>query len=220
MGIASFVIGIITLILSPFLNIYLILPSLLSLLLGIIDTVIKTKKKEPKGLSIAGIVLSSISLVICILIVVGVYYFSGTIVNELDSVKEELQQEVISCDINEPAQINDIKITLKSVDTNFTDYPSYAIVDDDCTVLKADFEFENMDEYDNTVSHSYFECFADKFSCDEFDYMDDSYFYETIEPGRKAIGSVYFEIPKDADNIEIEYEPYSLFEQKVVFNID
>lgn len=220
MGIASFVIGIITLILSPFLSIYLILPSLLSLLLGIIDTVIKTKKKEPKGLSIAGIVLSSISLVICILIVVGVYYFSGTIVNELDSVKEELQQEVISCDINEPVQINDIKITLKSVDTNFTDYPSYAIVDDDCTVLKADFEFENMDEYDNTVSHSYFECFADKFSCDEFDYMDDSYFYETIEPGRKAIGSVYFEIPKDADNIEIEYEPYSLFEQKVVFNID
>lgn len=220
MGTASFVIGIITLILSPFLNIYLILPSLLSLLLGIIDTVIKTKKKEPKGLSIAGIVLSSISLVICILIVVGVYYFSGTIVNELDSVKEELQQEVISCDINEPAQINDIKITLKSVDTNFTDYPSYAIVDDDCTVLKADFEFENMDEYDNTVSHSYFECFADKFSCDEFGYMEDSYFYETIEPGRKAIGSVYFEIPKDADNIEIEYEPYSLFEQKVVFNID
>lgn len=220
MGIASFVIGIITLILSPFLNIYLILPSLLSLLLGIIDTVIKTKKKEPKGLSIAGIVLSSISLVLCILIVIGVYYFSGTIINGIDSVKNEIQQDVISCGINEPVQINNIKITLKSVDKDFTDYLSYAIIDDDCTILKADFEFENIDEHDKTVSHSYFKCYADKFSCDKFNYVEDSYFYETIEPGRKASGSVYFEIPKDADNIEIEYEPYSLFEQKVVFNID
>ena len=220
MGIASFVIGILTLILSPFLSIYLILPSLLSLLLGIIDTVIKTKKKESKGLSIAGIVLSSISLVVCILIVIGVYYFSGTIINSIDSVTEELNQEVITCKINEPVQINDIKITLKSVDKNFTDYLSYAIIDDDYTVLKADFEFENLDDYNNTVSHSYFKCFADKFSCDEFNYVEDSYFYETIEPGRKATGSVYFEIPKDADNIEIEYEPYSFFEEKIIFNID
>ena len=220
MGIASFVIGIICLILSPFSSIYMILPSILALLLGIIDTVIKSRKKEPKGLSVAGIVLSSISLVLCILIVFGIYYSSGTIINEINSTSEELKQKVTTCGINEPVQINDIKITLKSVDKDFKDYASYAIIDDDCKVLRADFEFENLEEYSKTVSHSYFECYADKFSCDEFSYVDDSYFYETIEPGGKTTGSVYFEIPKDADNIEIEYEPYSLFEEKIVFNIE
>ena len=66
MGIASFVIGLTCLILSPFLSVFLILPAILALILGIVDTVIKSKKKLPKGLSIAGIVLSTIALAICI----------------------------------------------------------------------------------------------------------------------------------------------------------
>ena len=68
MGIASFVIGLICLILSPFLSVFLILPAILGLVLGIIDVVRKSKKKEPRGLSIAGIVLSTIALVVCILV--------------------------------------------------------------------------------------------------------------------------------------------------------
>ena len=39
MGIASFVIGLICLILSPFLSVFLILPAILGLVLGIIDVV-------------------------------------------------------------------------------------------------------------------------------------------------------------------------------------
>ena len=59
----------------------------------------------------------------------------------------------------------------------------------------------------------------DQFSCDKFNGVDDSYFYESIEPGRKASGSVYFEIPEDAKEIEIEYEPYS-WSGKVVFELE
>ena len=66
MGIASFVIGLICLILSPFFSVFLILPSILGLVLGIIDVVRKSKKKESRGLSIAGVVLSTIALVVCI----------------------------------------------------------------------------------------------------------------------------------------------------------
>ena len=119
MGIASFVIGLICLILSPFLSIFLILPSILALILGIVDTVIKSKKKQPKGLSIAGIVLSTIALAICILIVVfAVYVYnnaSDAITNSLsnleDEIKSELQAQEINCNVGESATLGDVKVT-------------------------------------------------------------------------------------------------------------
>lgn len=73
MGIASFVIGLICLIASPFLNIFLIIPAVIALILGIVDVVKKSKKKQSKGLSIAGIVLSSIAIASCIFFLVLIF---------------------------------------------------------------------------------------------------------------------------------------------------
>ena len=73
MGIASFVIGLICLIASPFLNIFLIIPAIIALILGIVDVVNKSKKKQSKGLSIAGIVLSSIAIASCIFFLVLIF---------------------------------------------------------------------------------------------------------------------------------------------------
>ena len=73
MGIASFVIGLICLIASPFLNIFLIIPAIIALILGIVDVVKKSKKKQSKGLSIAGIVLSSIAIASCIFFLVLIF---------------------------------------------------------------------------------------------------------------------------------------------------
>ena len=220
MGIASFVIGLICLVLSPFLSIFLILPALLALILGIIDTIIKSKKKESKGLSVAGIVLSSIAIVLCIVFVIGIYTLSGVIWQGIETVVEEVQSESITSSVGEVVELDNIKITLKNVNKDFKDYDDYADVTDGYTVLKADFEFENIEKYNNSVSSSQFKCFADQFSCDEFNDVDDSYFYETIEPSRKASGSVYFEVPEDAKVIEIEYEPYSWSNKKVVFEVE
>lgn len=219
MGIASFVIGLLCLVLSPFLSVFLILPSLLALLLGIIDTVIKSKKKESRGLSVAGIVLSSIAIVLCIVFVIGIYTLSGVIWQGLETVVAETKGETINAQEGESVELDNVKITLKGVNKDFKDYNDYADIPDGYTVLKADFEFENTEKYTNSVSSSHFKCFVDQFSCDKFNGVDDSYFYESIEPGRKASGSVYFEIPEDAKEIEIEYEPYS-WSGKVVFELE
>ena len=174
MGIASFVIGLICLILSPFFSVFLILPSILGLVLGIIDVVRKSKKKESRGLSIAGVVLSTIALVVCILVtVLLVFVFntvSDSISSSLDYINDELENRVteINAKINEPATLNDVTVTLVAVDKDFKDYYTFAMVDDDCKILKADFEFENVGDYTEYVSYSDFECYADKFSCDNF----------------------------------------------------
>ncbi len=222
MGIASFVIGLICLILSPFLSVFLILPAILGLILGIVSVVIKSKKKEPKGLAIAGIVLSTIALVVCVLVtflLVNVYTaVSDNISDYIDNTESQITEK--SAKIGESTTLNDVTVTLVAVDDDFKDYYSFASVDDDCKILKADFEFENVGDYTEYVSYSDFDCYADKFSCDTFSSVEDGYFYASIAKGKKAKGSVYFEIPKDAKKIEIEYDGGSYDGSKITFVVE
>ena len=222
MGIASFVIGLICLILSPFLSVFLILPAILGLILGIVSVVIKSKKKESKGLSIAGIVLSTIALVACILVaflLVNIFNaVSDNISDYIDNEENQITEK--SAKIGESATLNDVTVTLVSVDDDFKDYYSFASVDDDCKILKADFEFENVGDYTEYVSYSDFECYADKFSCDNFSSVEDGYFYASIGKGKKAKGSIYFEVPKDAEKIEIEYDGGSYDGSKITFVVE
>lgn len=228
MGIASFVVGLICLILSPFLSVFLILPAILALILGIVDTVIKSKKKLPKGLSIAGIVLSTIALAICILIVVFAVYvynnasdaISSSLTNLESEIITEFEQEDITCNVGESATLDDVKVTLTSVEKDFKDYYDFASVEDGCKILKANFEFENVGDYSAYISSYDFTCYADKFSCDSFNSVEDGYFSESIASGKKATGSIYFEVPSDAETIEIEYDDSTYSDGKIIFNID
>ncbi|MCR4755175.1 MAG: DUF4352 domain-containing protein [Lachnospiraceae bacterium] len=77
-------------------------------------------------------------------------------------------------------------------------------------------EIENTSDHDQTVSYFSFTCYADGSSCDGFYGMDDA-LSATLSPGRKANGTVAFEVPKTAQNIEIEYEDNMWTQNKLVF---
>lgn len=68
MGVAALVLGIVSLLLGfiPLFGIFFIVLAIVGLILGIVDTVKKGKKKEPRGASIAGIVLSAIAIVVIV----------------------------------------------------------------------------------------------------------------------------------------------------------
>ena len=189
---------------------------------GIVSVVIKSKKKEPKGLAIACIVLSTIALVVCVLVtflLINVYTaVSDNISDYIDNEESQITEK--SAKIGESTTLNDVTVTLVAVDDDFKDYYSFASVDDDCKILKADFEFENVGDYTEYVSYSDFDCYADKFSCDTFSSVEDGYFYASIAKGKKAKGSVYFEIPKDAKKIEIEYDGGSYDGSKITFVVE
>lgn len=88
MGIAALILGIMSLIVGfmPFCGVIAFIPAIVGLILGIVDTVQKSNKKEKKGMSIAGIVLNGIAIVcISFWILVAGALVSTADLNEIDN---------------------------------------------------------------------------------------------------------------------------------------
>lgn len=68
MGIAALVLGIISFIIGfiPLCGSIALVPAIIGLILGIVDTVLKSKKGEKIAISVTGLVLSAISIVVII----------------------------------------------------------------------------------------------------------------------------------------------------------
>lgn len=68
MGIASLVLGIVSLVIGfvPFCGIIALVPAVIGLILGIIDTAKKSREGTPKGQAITGLTLSSVAIMIII----------------------------------------------------------------------------------------------------------------------------------------------------------
>lgn len=81
---------------------------------------------------------------------------------------------------------------------------------------KMDFEFENISDTDQYVSSWDFVCYADNYDMEQT-YMDGLELDATLSPGKHTKGSVFFEVPKDAKNIVLEYETNFWTEDKVIF---
>lgn len=218
MGVASLVLGIVSLIVGfvPLCGAIALLPAIVGLILGIIDTVKKGKTNEKKGQSIAGIVMCAIAIVIIIFWVFVASVGSDTNTTTLTpgNSKEtsnavEQNNETISTkvkyNVGEIYKDNTIAIKYVSLDENFTSYSRYADVKEGCKVIKAEFEFENLSSSDQYVSSFEFDCFADGYDCESFYYTDDSSFGSTLSSGKKAKGAVYFQVPKNAEEITLEY---------------
>ncbi len=79
------------------------------------------------------------------------------------------------------------------------------------------FAFENIsDESDISVSFYSFECFADGYAVDMY-YGGEEDLSATLSAGRATTGYIYFEVPTDAETIEIEYETNFFTEDKIKF---
>lgn len=101
MGVAALILGIISIIVGfiPLCGAIAYFPAIIGLILGIIDIVLKTKKKEPRGMAIAGTVLTAISLIIITfwLFVFGVAFSDQTLQQEINN---QLQDNMEDYDWN------------------------------------------------------------------------------------------------------------------------
>lgn len=75
------------------------------------------------------------------------------------------------------------------------------------------FHVDNQSKSDQSVSAFSFKCYADGYDCSQT-YNDDD-LSASLSSGRSADGAVYFEIPVDAKEVEVEYE-YNMFSDKKV----
>lgn len=83
--------------------------------------------------------------------------------------------------------------------------------------VTCEFEFENKSNSDCTISAYSFDCFADGVSCDAAYFRDDN-LNATLSSGRKAKGTVTFEVPNDAAVVEVEYLTNFWTSNRVVFD--
>ena len=200
--------------------------SFILVLIGGIFAIISLIKKASKGMAIAG-------LIICIIAGAIVLQSQQALSNELNNVLETSltpdttseQQSNTNTNTNENKTYNvgdvykDNTLAIKyvSLNDNFTGYSKYAEVKNGYKVIKAEFEFENLSSSDQYVSSYEFDCYADGYDCESFYSVDNSSFSSTLSSGKKTKGSVYFEVPVDAEKIDIEYTLNSWTSSKVEF---
>lgn len=112
---------------------------------------------------------------------------------------------------------NELKISYLKCDTNFKKYSKYATVGKGKKVISATFKIENVsdtDQYIDTIN-----CYADDKKCDSFYSVEDydNPFLDSISAGRSIEGTVYFEVPSNAKDVELEFENNVWTNDKVVF---
>lgn len=116
---------------------------------------------------------------------------------------------------------DEVKISYKTCNADFKNYSSYADVKNGYKVIEAVFDFENISTTDIILEG--FDCYADGVKCEEFYSVDDysSPTLESVSAGRKLTNAkVYFEVPKDAELIELEYEADYWSGEKYIFIVE
>ena len=127
------------------------------------------------------------------------------------------KSEEKSYNVGEIYQNSSIAIKYSSVDENYTGYNQYSDVKDGYKIVKADFEAENLGTSDAYFSAYEFDCYADGYDCEAFWSFEGSGFSSTLSSGKKAKGTVCFQVPVDATSITIEYTLNTFTGDKVEF---
>lgn len=239
LGIAGMVIGIISILLSCIVFGGYI--GIVGLILSIIAVVQKNKKK---GMAIAGIVLNAVAIIIMVIVLASASAVSDSINGAISSSVTPSESAEMTKESTEPVsppsseedttdvavnEASDDKCRVgdvwqnKYVSVSFDECGEY--VSDNQFIQPADgnkyiyatFTFENVGSSDTTITCWDFDCYADGYACEATYGADDAGFSQTLSVGRKIAGTVYFEVPENATEIEIEFSPNFWTSEKVVF---
>ena len=98
----------------------------------------------------------------------------------------------------------------------WTEYSQYFAPKDGYRVIRVYFVIENTSNSDKSTGYWDFDCYADGLSVENYFYADDQELdaYLTISAGRKMQGYIYYEIPVNAESVEIEYDISSIWNSK------
>lgn len=84
--------------------------------------------------------------------------------------------------------------------------------------ISCEFEFENLGSSDEFISSGSFDCYADGVNCSA-SYVRDDDLSATLSAGRKTRGTVTFEVPLDAEVVEVEFLSNYWTSNRVVFSV-
>ena len=169
--------------------------------------------------------MKKFSTVICAVLVLATFAFfalgSGNDKNSVSSgegdsaAKTTEGSATLTANVGDVLTTESVKITYVSCD-EYKGYSEYTKPKDGNTIYKLSFSVENTGTSDRFVSSLDFKCYADNTAADDYIYADDI-LSATVSAGRSAKGSVYFEVPKSAEKVEVEYETDFWTSGKAIF---
>lgn len=197
------------------------------------------QKKKGSCLKTALIV---IAVIFVLLILIGVIFGSGeesdvssvneaeeTVVDETgsdesgDAVSEDIEESADSEEVSNVFHVGDVvetdnlRITFVSAE-QYQEENEFLQPKDGYEYWRFEFNFENISDTDQAVSSMMdWECYADNQKVDQTWLGDESGLDATLSSGRTTQGSVYFEIPVDAESIELEYSISFWNSDKIIF---
>lgn len=141
--------------------------------------------------------------------------------NDADNTSDTKQQETE--EVSNVFQIGDVvetenfKITFVSAGAYESDN-EFLQPKDGCEYWQFKFRFENISDTDQAVSSMMdWECYADNAKADQTWIGDDNGLDATLSAGRETQGTIYFEVPKDVQSVELEYDINFWQSDKIVF---
>lgn len=209
LAIASLVLGILAIVNSfiPFLNVVSYIFAILAVIFGIIGIV----KKTGRGMAIAGLVMGILSFIIATSINNSTSKVINEAVQETNSGYKDVNGKTKFL-LNESFINSKEKITMIESNTDFRDYSPYATIKPGYKVIMAKFEIENVTTSNDDeiyVSGYDFHAYADGEAVESFYSANDTYkdISATLSKGKKTSGYVFYEVPENASEITIEYNP-------------
>lgn len=230
LGIASLILGIVGMLLSCVA--IGIVPCIIGIILGIIGIIQKNRKH---GTAIGGVVCSSVGIAIFLIVLLAFgnneeshATSSESVVSQSAEVSTETSQNKTdngteSADAGNVFNVGDVvetdsfKITFISAG-QYQEENEYLQPKKGYEYWRFEFNFENISDVDQTVSSMMdWECYADNQKVDQTWIGDDSGLDATLSSGRTTQGTVFFEVPVDAESIELEYDINFWKSDKIVF---
>ena len=178
-------------------------------------------KRKQGGIGCLGVVL----------LVLGVFIFIGSFgssmskdknpekVGEVGTELSETGTQTIdnTFNVGDVVETDNFRITYESA-REYTNSNELLQPKDGYVYWEFKFKFENISNTDQTVSTMMdWECYADNSKADQTWIVDDNGLDGKLSAGREAEGAVYFEVPKDVENIELEYDINFWQSDKIIF---
>lgn len=116
----------------------------------------------------------------------------------------------------ESAEIGSVRFTFLSCAEDKS-YGYYSAPKAGCRYITCEFEVENIGSGEEYITMFSFDCYADGRSCESAYFRDDN-LSATLSAGRKAKGTVTFEVPTDAEVVEVEYLDNAWSSSRLVFD--
>lgn len=110
----------------------------------------------------------------------------------------------LTANVGDTLNAGDLKITYTACDADFTGYNEFLAPASGNKCIRLSFSVENTGDTEHFISTLDFDCYADDVAVQAY-YGGEDDLSATLSPGRKASGSVYFEVPENAQSLEVEY---------------